>query len=106
MMTMNYIYEKNKIYVNNEDGKMIVNATFPFIKEGVVVVDHTFVDPSLRGQGVASQLMHEVYNYAKQQNYKVVATCPYAVVWFKKHTECQDILDQELQATLNPECQI
>jgi predicted GNAT family acetyltransferase len=103
---MNYIYENHEIYVKNEEGKMIVHATFPWIKEGVVVVDHTFVDPSLRGQGIASQLMHEVYKHAKNKGYKVVATCPYAVVWFKKHPELTDIIDEEVQATLAPECQI
>ncbi|MBU1094619.1 MAG: N-acetyltransferase [Firmicutes bacterium] len=106
MRTMNYIHEDHKIYVNDETGKLIVNATFPFISEGVVVVDHTYVDPSLRGQGIASQLMHEVYNHAKHLGYKVVATCPYAVVWFKKHKDLNDIIDEELQAHLAPECQI
>ena len=103
---MNYIYEDHKIYVKNEEGTVIVNATFPFIEEGVVVVDHTFVDPSLRGQGVASLLMHEVYKHAKAKGYKIVATCPYAVVWFKKHKELNDIIDEEVQAKLAPECQI
>lgn len=103
---MNYIYENNRIYCLNDEDKLIVNATFPLIKEGVVVVDHTYVDPSLRGQGIASLLMHEVYNHAKKLGYKMVATCPYAVVWFKKHQECMDIVDQEMQATLAPECLI
>ncbi len=58
-----------------------------FYKEGVVVVNHTYVDPSLRGQGIASELMHEVSKFAKEKGYKVVATCPYAVVWYKKHHE-------------------
>jgi predicted GNAT family acetyltransferase len=103
---MKFIYEDHKIYVNNEDGKMIVDATFPFIKEGVVVVDHTYVDPSLRGQGVASNLMHEVYKHTKAKGYKVVATCPYAVAWFKKHQDLNDIIDLETQSQLAPECQI
>jgi hypothetical protein len=50
--------------------------------------------------------MHEVYKHAKNKGYKVVATCPYAVVWFKKHPELTDIIDEEVQATLAPECQI
>jgi len=103
---MNFIYEPHRIYVNNEEGKMIVNATFPWLKPGVVVVDHTFVDPSLRGQGIASQLMFEVVNYSKKQGYKVTATCPYAVTWFKKHPEVSNILDELEQAKLAPECQI
>lgn len=103
---MEFIYESNRVYVVNEEKKLIVNATFPFIKEGVVVVDHTFVDPSLRGQGIASILMMHVYEHIKKLNLKAVATCPYAVVWFKKHPECNDIIDQDTQNTLAPECQI
>jgi predicted GNAT family acetyltransferase len=106
MIAMNYIYETNKIYVNDENGKLIVDATFPFVKEGVVVVDHTYVDPSLRGQGVASNLMQEVYNHIKNQGLKAVATCPYAVVWFKRHPECKDIIAEDVQDTLHPECKI
>lgn len=103
---MNYIYEKYRVYVNNDEGKLIVDATFPLIKEGVVNINHTFVDPSLRGQGIASQLMHEVYHHIKKLGYKAVATCPYAVAWFKKHPEMTDLIDEETQATLAPECQI
>ncbi|MDO9630077.1 MAG: GNAT family N-acetyltransferase [Acholeplasmataceae bacterium] len=103
---MNFIYEDHKIYVKNEEGTVIVNATFPEISKGVVVVDHTYVDPSLRGQGIASLLMHEVYKHGKAMEYKMVATCPYAVVWFKKHKEFNDIIDEEVQARLAPECQI
>ncbi|MFH0767916.1 MAG: GNAT family N-acetyltransferase [Bacillota bacterium] len=103
---MNYIYENHKIYVLNKEGKVIVNATFPFIEDGIVVIDHTYVDPSLRGQGIANQLMHEVYHHAKKLGFKMVATCPYAVVWFKKHKELNDIIDEEIQAHLAPECQI
>lgn len=103
---MNYIKEDHKIYVLNEKNNKIVEATFPFYKEGVVVVDHTYVDPSLRGQGIASELMHEVSRFAKEKGYKVVATCPYAVVWYKKHKEYDDIIDFETQTELAPECRI
>ncbi len=103
---MNFIYEDHKIYVLNEENKEIVKATFPLYKEGVVVVDHTYVNPSLRGQGIASKLMHEVSLHAKKLGYKVVATCPYAVVWYKKHQEYDEIIDQEAQTKLAPECQI
>lgn len=103
---MNYQYEQNRIYVEDEHQKIIVLATFPFIKDGVVNVDHTFVDPSLRGQGIASELMHEVVSYAKKQHYKIVATCPYAVMWFKKHLDYANMIDELTQATLDPACQI
>ena len=103
---MNFKYEDHKIYVNNEEGKLIVEATFPFYEEGVVVVDHTYVDPSLRGQGIASQLMHEVCKHSEKLGYKIVATCPYAVVWLKKHKEYAYLIDQDIQYTLDPACLI
>lgn len=93
---MNFIHEKNKIYVL-EDGKEIVVATFPFVEENVINVDHTFVDPKLRGQGVASVLMNEVYNHAKEHNYTVVNSCPYAVAWFKKNKDKQDVLNPDIE---------
>lgn len=37
-----------------EDGKLLAEITFPTGEDGVADIDHTFVDESLRGQGVAS----------------------------------------------------
>ena len=56
---MNFIHESNKIYLNDENNHMIAVVTFPKEAEGVVNIDHTYVDASLRGQGVAGRLMEE-----------------------------------------------
>ncbi|MCD4827228.1 MAG: N-acetyltransferase [Acholeplasmataceae bacterium] len=103
---MEFIYENHRIYVKNSEDKIIVEATFPLYEKDIVVVDHTFVDPSLRGQGVASQLMHEVCKHVEKMGYKVVSTCPYAVVWFKKHKEYDYLVDLVTQTKLSPECKI
>jgi uncharacterized protein len=103
---MDFKYENHRIYVKNIEDKLIVEATFPLYKKGVVVVDHTYVDPSLRGQGVASKLMHEVCKHAEKLGYKLVSTCPYSTVWFKKHKEYDYLVDQLMQAELSPECRI
>jgi predicted GNAT family acetyltransferase len=47
---------------------------------------------SLRGQGIASDLMLEAYNYIKNKGLLIIAKCPYAISWFKKHPEYQDIV--------------
>jgi uncharacterized protein len=103
---MNFIHENHKVYVKNDEGSIIVNATFPLIEPGVVNINHTYVDPSLRGQGVASTLMHEVIKHIESQKLKLVATCPYAVVWLKKHQEFAHLIDENVQLKLAPECQI
>lgn len=94
---MKFIREKNEIYVLNEDGKKIVRATFPFIKDNVINVDHTFVTKDLRGQGIASKLMNEVYDYAKEEGFTAVASCPYAVAWFKRNKDKQDIVNTDVE---------
>ena len=72
----------NRIYMNDENGKMIAEVTFPNLDDNTIVIDHTFVDDSIRGQGIAAKLMLEVIDYAKSNNKKIKATCSYAVKWF------------------------
>lgn len=77
----------NRIYMNNEEGKIIAEVTFPDFDDNTIIIDHTFVDDSLRGQGIAAKLMLEVVSYAKANNKKIKASCSYAVKWFEKNKE-------------------
>lgn len=88
----NFIEEKNRIYVNNEEGKLIAEVTFPDVDENTVNINHTFVDNSLRGQGIASQLLEAAVAKVQKENKLVVPTCPYAVNWFEKHKEFESLL--------------
>ena len=65
--------------------------TFPE-REGVAVINHTFVDGSLRGQGVAGQLLRAVADTLRQDGRKDKATCSYAIHWFEPHPEEKDLL--------------
>ena len=59
--------------------------------EGVIDANHTFVDPSLRGQGVARQLVDKLADFARDENLKIYPTCPYVVALFEKSTEYDDV---------------
>lgn len=83
---MEFITEKDRIYATDESGKMIAEVTFPTV-DGVSVIDHTFVDPSLRGQGVAGKLVELAAGTILKNGNKIAATCPYAVTWFERHPE-------------------
>jgi predicted GNAT family acetyltransferase len=89
---MDYIYEENRIYAQKENGLLLAEVTFPVRDDKRVNVDHVYVDMSLRGQGIASDLMLEAYNYIKNKGLLIIAKCPYAISWFKKHPEYQDIV--------------
>jgi predicted GNAT family acetyltransferase len=84
----------------------LLHVTFPLHDTGVVNINHTFVDPSLRGQGFASKMMHETMKFLQSKDLKVVATCPYAVVWLKKHKEYETMIRQDLMDHLGTECVI
>jgi predicted GNAT family acetyltransferase len=89
---MEFIHESNRIYIENDEGKAIAEITFPNISNNEVNVDHTFVDSSLRGQGIAGKLMVELVEDLKKNNKKAKATCSYAVEWFEKYPENNDVL--------------
>ena len=89
---MNFIHENNKIYLQDDNSHMIAVVTFPKETENVVNIDHTYVDGSLRGQGIAGKLMEETVAQLRENNLKAKPTCSYAVKWFSEHPECSDVL--------------
>ena len=85
---MDFITEKDRIYATDPSGRIIAEVTFPS-KDGVATVDHTFVDASLRGEGVAGKLIKLAADKILADGNKISATCSYAVAWFKRHPEYQ-----------------
>ena len=83
---MNFTTEKNRIYYET-DGKLLAEITFIDSDENSMTINHTFVDDSLRGQGIASQLVQAAVNEIKKQHKQVEATCSYAVNWLTKHPD-------------------
>ncbi|WP_326907315.1 GNAT family N-acetyltransferase [Sedimentibacter sp. MB31-C6] len=88
---MDFKYEENRIYLESSDGKCIAEITFPSISKNEVNINHTYVDTSLRGQGVANKLITALVNELKKTNKKAYATCSYAIDWFENHPEFDDL---------------
>ena len=55
------------------------------VREGALVVIHTFVPAPLKGRGIASELVKEAYSYADREGLGCKATCSYALAWLEKH---------------------
>ncbi|MFA6791417.1 MAG: GNAT family N-acetyltransferase [Candidatus Izemoplasmatales bacterium] len=89
---MKYITRKDIIFAKAKDGTILAEITFPKRDKTRTDINHVYVDPSLRGQGIASELMALAYHHLKDRNRLIVAKCPYAIDWFKKHPEYQDIV--------------
>ncbi len=85
-------HETNRVFVLGKNGGIIAEATFPAISDTTVNFNHTYVDPSLRGQGVAGAMLSAAVADVKARGLKAKATCSYAVKWFSEHEEYADLL--------------
>ena len=88
---MEFQREPGRIYAE-EEGRVIAEVTFPD-RDGAADIDHTFVDDTLRGQGVAGQLLRAAADQIRAEGKRARATCSYAEIWFERHPEEADLLD-------------
>ena len=47
----------------------------------------TSVPKEVGGRGIASALVKAAYDFAKENDYTLVASCSYAFVWLERHKE-------------------
>ena len=64
---MEFHIETNRIYAEDPSGRLLAEVTFPPLDEGTVIIDHTFVDASLRGQGIAGKLLEKLGSYGRER---------------------------------------
>jgi uncharacterized protein len=104
---MEWKYEGRSIYCIDNNGELTAEATFNFIDNNLVDIDHTYVNPSLRGQGIAAELMKAVMEYIKAKGLKVTASCSYANAWLRKNKEeysdiiSEGLFDQEISCRID-----
>ena len=92
---MNFQQSDGRIWLDNEEGRLVAEITFPEVRPGVADIDHTCVDPSLRGQGAAGKLVQAAVDQLRQRGMQAHLTCSYAKKWFGEHPEQSDLLDGE-----------
>lgn len=52
-----------------------------------LTVYHTEVAPDHEGRGLAKKLLVTMVDYARKNNLKVIALCPYVFAQFKRHPD-------------------
>ncbi len=89
---MGFEFSKNRIWMEDAQGRTIAEIDFPEESTGVVNITHTFVDNSLRGQGIAGRITQAAADQLRSEGRKAVLSCSYAVKWFDEHPEYADVL--------------
>ena len=92
---MEYIIEENRIYAKNDDGKIVAEIDFEKVDENTYNIYHTFVDESLRGQGIANELVTRAYKEITEvRKSKVTATCSYVSKWLEKNKNKEENIEK------------
>jgi len=62
------------------------------LESSVMLITHTFVPTSLRGQGVAEALTRTALAWASQTDLRVIPQCSYVARFIERHPEFQPLL--------------
>ena|SRR5438105_4933713 len=73
-------------FVIEKEGERLAEMVISVDGDNVTVY-HTEVSDKLKGQGVASQLLSTMVDYARTHQLKVIALCPFVNAQFKRHPE-------------------
>lgn len=89
---MEFVVKNNAVIYQSEEGVILAEVTFPNVDTNLVEINHTFVDPSLRGQGIADQLLRNASDAIRNRGWKARPTCSYARTWFERNLDYKDLL--------------
>ncbi|ARJ50906.1 GNAT family N-acetyltransferase [Staphylococcus lutrae] len=80
----------NKYYVGESEKHPEALMTY-VPGETQIIIDHTIVGESLRGQGVGKQLVEAAVKDAREHHFKIHATCPFAKGVLERTPEYHDV---------------
>lgn len=83
---------ENKFYIGDDINDPLAEITFFFSDDKTITIDHTYVSDALKGKGIASQLLDKVVEYARNETYKIVPLCSFAVKKLKESDKYRDVL--------------
>ncbi len=88
------ILEENARFVLKDGDKEIGEMAWSKAGETRMIIDHTFVDPAYRGQGLAEKLVAKGVEKARKEQKKIIPLCPFAKKEFERKPEYADVWNQ------------
>jgi predicted GNAT family acetyltransferase len=82
----------NGYYVGESAQAAVARITYVSKEPNIIIIDHTFVDPSLRGQGIAMKLVEEMVKFARDNKKKIIPVCSYAVKVLSHDPKYNDVV--------------
>ena len=81
--------ERFVIYV--EGNEVYVEYT---MRNNSIDLHHTYTHPALRGKGLAALVVKAAFEFAKENNLKVIPTCSYVQAFVSKNNKYRELISQ------------
>lgn len=62
------------------------------LRDGAMVMTHTFTPPELRGRGIAEKLVRAALDHARAEKLRVVPACSYVAAFVERHPEYRALI--------------
>jgi len=73
-------------------GQQKAFMTYNYDGKDKMIINHTEVDPSLKGQGIGYKLVEAAVMFARENQIKILPLCSYVAAVFKKKSDYNDVL--------------
>jgi uncharacterized protein len=91
MTPLNVIHNPAQSRFELQRGPHVCVADY-HLDAGVMHLTHTWVDPSLQGQGIAAALVEAAIGHARELGLKIHPACSYVRTYMQRHPATQDLL--------------
>lgn len=82
--------DKNRFEI--EESGLLAIIDFQKIPPNILDLVHTEVPKKLTGKGIGSKLVSGALNYCKENNLKVIPSCPFIKAFINKYPAWNDLL--------------
>jgi predicted GNAT family acetyltransferase len=79
-------------FVIERDGRRLAEMTYVRAGAERVIIDHTAVVDTLRGEGAGLRLLEAAVGWARAAGLKVIPVCPFAKSMFEREASLRDVL--------------
>jgi predicted GNAT family acetyltransferase len=83
--------QRGSFYIE-ENNQKVATMDYVMASDSKLIIEHTGVDESLRGQGIGKKLLEKLVEHTRDKQIKVLSFCSFANAVFKKTPEWQDVL--------------
>jgi predicted GNAT family acetyltransferase len=84
--------DKKGAFVYEVDGHILAQMVYVMAGPQKMIIDHTEVDDSLKGQQIGKKLLESLVHYVREKEIKVIPLCPFANAMLKKIKEWEDVV--------------